>query len=137
MGQSILLKRLTFYSEHNYATPRPEIPLTLHAPGGDSPVVFALLDTGAVTSVFQVSVAGLLGIANVHMGRLAPLRLPDGSEPDAWAFPAEATILGHRIHFEITFCPSFAPTMQNVLGVRDVFDKIIFGFEHPNRMVYA
>jgi hypothetical protein len=137
MGQSVLLKRLTFYSEHIYSKPRPEVPLTLHAPGGDCPVLFAVLDTGAVPSVFQVSVAGLLGIDDVTTGRLSPLELPDGSHPDAWVFPAEATILGHRIHFDMTFCPSFAPTMPNVLGMRDVFDKIVFGFEHANRTVYA
>jgi hypothetical protein len=136
VGQAGVLKRLTFYSEHNYGAPRPEVPLVVHGPSGDSPPLYALLDTGARPSVFQVSVASLLGIRDVTAGQPSTLLLPDGSEPDSWVFPAEATILGHRIRFDISFCPAFAPTMQNVLGMNAI-GQIIFAIEHANTSVYA
>ncbi len=130
------MKRLTFHSEHVYPTPRPQVPVTLHAPAGDR-VVFALLDTGSMTSVFHMSVAGMLNIDDVRKGRKTSLWLPNNLALPAWAFPVEATILGHRIGFEIAFCPSFAAKMTNVIGMRGVFDQIVFGLEHAQRTVYA
>ena len=131
------MKRLAFYSEHNYSGgDRPEVPLILHGPRGDSPPLYALLDTGAAASIFQVSLAGLLGIQDVTKGQPGKLELPDGSLPDRWIFPADATILGHRISFEISFCPTWSPTMQNVLGMNAI-GQIIFAIEHANTNVYA
>lgn len=105
-------------------------------PSGDSPPLYALLDTGAAASIFATSVAGLLGIRDVTTGQAGKLELPDGSMPDRWIFPAEATILGHRISFDISFCPTFAPAMQNVLGMNAI-GQIIFAVEHANTNVYA
>ena len=131
------MKTLTFHSEQVYNGNRPVVPLTLHTPDNGNPTLFPLLDTGAWTSVFQMSVADLLGIDDVTEGEDTPIKLPSGDEVMAYAFPVEVTILGHTVTIRIAFCPDFDPQMINVLGMRDFFEQIIFAFEHSRRTVYA
>lgn len=131
------MKALNFDSEHRYSGPRPIVPLTLHTPDGGNPTLFPLLDTGAWTSVFQMSVADLLGIDDVTTGVETPLQLPNGEKLMGYSFPVSVTVLGHTIDIRLTFCPEFSPTMTNVLGMRDFFEQIIFAFEHSRLMVYA
>lgn len=131
------MKALNFDSEHCYGGDKPTVPLTLHTPDGGNPTLFPLLDTGAWTSVFQMSVADLLGIDDVTEGEETPLHLPNGVELMGYSFPANVTVLGHTVDIRLTFCPEFSPTMTNVLGMRDFFEQIIFAFEHSGRIVYA
>lgn len=131
------MKTIRFDVEESYGpNARPTVMVRLRTPEAE-PSVPAIMDTGAWTSVFSMTVADLLGIDDVESGEPTPLTLADGKSAEGFAHWVEIRVLEKWMRVRLTFCPAFPSNTPNLLGMRDVFEQFVVAFEHETRMIYA
>ena len=116
---------------------RPTVPFRFESPEGDRYTSSAVLDTGAWTSVFAVTLAPLFGIVDVDSGEETWLRLPNGEEVLAYSHPCRLQVLGRWLTIRVAFSPQLPSDMVNLLGMRDLFEELVVGFTHRERLVLA
>ena len=100
------------------------------------PSVPAVLDTGAWTSVFNMTVADLLGIDDVTTGEPVDLTLADGRDLIGYSHWVDIRVLDKWMNVRLAFSPDI-PNAPNLLGMRDVFDQMVIAFKHRTHMIYA
>ncbi len=94
----------------------------------------ALVDTGAICSVFNSEIAEELGI-NIYKGKPKSLRVGNGQIITVYVHKLEVIICGKRIRqAEIGFSDELNVGF-NILGRKSIFDKFEICFDDKNKVV--
>ena len=119
---------------------RPFVVVRLFPAGGPPLTVNALLDTGAEWSVFSKALAPDLGIPDVTQNALRsiPLQTADNS-PERFGFVHEVELewLGYRLPVPIVFVREWPDDIDNLIGMRGLFEELIVAVHHRQRTVYV
>ncbi len=127
--------QVVFYDlEHDYDSDgNHDIPVEVILNGqGNTPVVIdAIIDTGASISLFDKSVAQLLGI-DIPTGKPLKVRTASNDEYDAYIHPVDLEFLGLALNIPIAFCPAW-DDVTNLLGMEGFAEALQLGLKHAER----
>lgn len=127
---------LEFLHERRYGGD-DEIDVVLRIFVGDLPVsVNAILDTGAMNSIFAIWWAPHLGVTDVKSGRPFPVKTADNRESTAYLHDLDVEFFGQRMTVPVGFVPDWTDATDNLLGMNGFFDQLLFGLDHQHRRFY-
>ena len=103
----------------------PVFPVTLVGPGGESPPLMALVDSGADSSLFPLQVAPLVGVDPNRCEEGTGMTAGGRSRRYIWSDGLRATVLGRELQLRGAFgaCPVI------LLGRGDFFDAFKITFD--------
>ena len=120
------------------------IVVRLFPPGGPELTVNALLDTGAEHSIFDMDLLADLGITKVTAVPpeditwvLAANESDENNKVPAYVHHITMEWLGYRMTVPVAFVPSWPAGISNLVGMRGVFENLIVGVNHRQRLVLA
>jgi hypothetical protein len=107
----------------------PVLPVTLLGPGGESPPLMALVDSGADSSLFPVQIAPLIGIDVTRCEQARGMTAGGAANRYIWEDGVRATILGRDVRLRGAFgaCPVI------LLGRGDFFDTFKIAFDEREK----
>ena len=111
---------------------RPMLIVRLHHPPFPPFQTLAIVDSGADTSVFHVSVAVQLGIDLATARRVTATGV--GGSTTAHRSDVELEIEGLRFPANVRFTSGIRPPLA-LLGRHDVFRRFQFGFDEQSQML--
>lgn len=107
----------------------PVLPVKLVGPGGESPPLMALVDSGADSSLFPMQIAGLLGIDLDRCEKAIGMTAGGPSDRYLWNDGLKTTILGKTLRLRGAFgaCPVI------LLGRGDFFATFKVAFDEREK----
>jgi len=130
---------LDFTHEHDYrAGPddhSPEVQIRIFPKGiGSVPVaITAVLDSGASVSMFDKSLLGLFGIADIATGQKGEVRTANNEIADAFVHNLDIEFLGRQMTIPVMFSPVWPDGTPNLLGMKGFFEQLLIAFKHQER----
>ena len=83
----------------------PVLPVTLLGPGGESPPLMALVDSGADSSLFPVQIAPPIGIDVTRCEQAKGMTAGGAANRYIWEYGVRATVLGRDVQLRLRSAP--------------------------------